>query len=124
MVTLELNLIFPYSSIRDILAKGQSLQDFRTAVIQIQEIYQPYESGDQTWNLPPELEVYKLKHPPWHCQPYVRPPPEEHLKKLEEIKKRPPPPSSPAQELQGLSKRKMKKLVIFNFDSLHASFVH
>ena len=98
------------STIRDILAKGQSLQDFRTAVIQIQEIYQPYESGDQTWNSPPELEVYKLKHPPWHCQPYVRPPPEEHLKKLEEIKKRPPPPSSPAQELQGLSKRKMKKL--------------
>ena len=85
------------------------MQDFRTAVIQIQEIYQPYESGEKTWNSPPELEVFKLKHPPWHCQPYVRPPPEDHLKKLEEIKKRPPPTSSPAQELQGLSKRKMKK---------------
>ena len=97
------------SSIREIIAKGQSLQDFRKAVIQIRDIYQPFESASETWVSPPELEIFHLKHPPWRCQPYVRPPPEEHLKKLEELKKRPPPPS-PSKDQSEMSKRKMKKL--------------
>ena len=66
-----------------------------------------YLLGHQTWIEPEELNIFRLKHPPWICQPYVRPPPEEHLKKLEELKKRPHPPKH---EGDGLSKRKMKKL--------------
>merc|ERR1711874_250923 len=35
---------------------------------------------------PPEVELFKLKFPPWVCQPYVRLPPDEYIDKMKKIK--------------------------------------
>ena len=102
------------SHIRDILAKGQSMATFREAANMVKNLYIDFYLGNKEWTNPPELDVYSLKHPAWICQPYVRPPPEEHLKKMAEIKekqqgesqKRP----SPEGNEGGMSKRKLKKL--------------
>jgi len=103
------------SEIRELIAKGRSFDDFRRASEKIKEMYKPFHEKVKEWESPDELKVFHLKQPPWICQPYVRPPPEEHLKKLEEIKekqkeemKRPPPPID--SENQPMSKRKMKKM--------------
>ena len=71
--------------VRHIIAKGQYLTDFRDAVLQVKDRYMPYHTKQLVWDQPPELNTFNLKYPPWLCQPYVRPPPEEHLKKLHEI---------------------------------------
>ena len=110
---LQIKTNFP---IRDIIAKGQSFEEFRSAVNQIKSVYLPFYLNEKTWvsSNVPELEVFKLKHPPWICQPYVRPPPEEHLRKLEEIKERQKVNEerkrSPSCDQNGMSKRKLKKL--------------
>merc|ERR1719216_407524 len=64
------------------------------------------------WNQPPELIALKLKYPPWLCQPKVRPPPEEHLKKLHEIQAKEKTEQSNKSVSEGpvLSKKKLKKL--------------
>lgn len=103
------------AGIREIIAKGQSFSDFRNASEKIKDLYLPYFEGKATWENPPELTIFNLKYPPWLCQPYVRPPPEEHLKKLEEIKtkekqKRQSPEEDNENENNGISKRKMKKM--------------
>ena len=74
--------------IRHIIAKGQYLSEFRDAVLQVKDRYMPYHTKQLEWTQPPELDNFKLKYPPWLCQPYVRPPPEEHLKKLHEIQEK------------------------------------
>ena len=69
--------------IRDMFAKGQSFEEFRHASEMIRDIYLPfYEKGHESWQNPEELKAFNLKYPPYLCQPYVRPPPEEHLKKM------------------------------------------
>lgn len=99
------------SGIRDIVARGQSLGEFRKAVLLIKDKYEPYHLGLKEYHLDPELDIFKLKFPPWICQPYVRPPPEEHLKKMEMdlIKSKRPPAPLPSNQ-DGLSKNKQKKL--------------
>ena len=74
--------------VRHIIAKGQSISEFRDAVLEIKKRYQAYHDKDLEWKEPEELKRLKLKFPPWLCQPYVRPPPEEHLKKLHEIQEK------------------------------------
>lgn len=49
----------------------------------IRERYEKYEEKEAEWSETEEVRALKLKHPPWICQPYVRAPPEEHLKKVE-----------------------------------------
>ena len=113
---LQIKENFP---IREIMAKGQSLEQFKDAVSQIKQKYLPFHLNEKSWPGAPELDVFKLKDPPWICQPYVRPPPEEHLKKLEEFKEKQKEEKkrtlehneiNSCQVQDGLSKRKMKKL--------------
>ena len=97
------------ANIREIIAKGQTLAKFRQATELIKNLYS--NQNLENWQNPEELEIFNLKFPPWLCQPYVRPPPEEHLKKMAEIqekqnKRKPEEPEN----MGGLSKRKMKKL--------------
>ena len=94
------------------IAKGQSFSEFRQAVVMIKDKYLAFHEGKESYEEPDELRVFKLKHPSWICQPYVRPPPEEHLKKMEEIKERQSkdPKRKPEEQNGGLSKRKMKKI--------------
>lgn len=74
--------------VRQILAKGSNLDQFREGVALIKERFLPYHTSEKTWVMPEELISYNLRLNPWLCQPYERPPPEEHLKKLKEIQER------------------------------------
>lgn len=113
---LQIKENFP---IREIIAKGQSLEQFKDAVSQVKQKYLPFHLKEKCWPGASELDVFRLKNEPWICQPYVRPPPEEHLKKLEEIKEKQKQErkrildhneiNSP-QIQDGLSKRKLKKM--------------
>ena len=104
--------------IRDMFAKGQSFEEFRHASEMIRDIYLPfYEKSHESWQNPEELKAFNLKYPPYLCQPYVRPPPEEHLKKMETIneiqkeeRSKRPLDENVDTSGGGLSKRKMKKL--------------
>ena len=71
--------------IRQIIARGQNISEFRDATLEVKSRYMIYLNKDSEWYEPPELAGFKLKYPPWLCQPYVRPTPEEHLEKLHEI---------------------------------------
>jgi len=72
--------------LRQVIAKGQSVAEFRSAAEQLRERYGPYARGEQEWAAPPEVELFKLKFPPWICQPYVRIPPDEYIDKMKKIK--------------------------------------
>ena len=93
--------------VREMIAKGKSVQAFRDAVAAIKARYE---------SEPDNVRVDGLRHPPWICQPYVRPPPEDYVKKMAEInekekqKKRPSPTAGDDDQQQQLSKRKQKKL--------------
>jgi len=71
---------------RAVIAKSQSFKEFRTAAETLKERYLPYVDGSQEWEAPEEVKQFKLKFPPWICQPYVRLPPHEHLEKMKRIK--------------------------------------
>lgn len=68
---------------RSQLAVAQNVEEYSRIVSEIRMRYMPYYTGEKYWNLSAE-PTYNLVFPPWMCQPYVRPPPEEHLKKVEE----------------------------------------
>ena len=42
-----------------------------------------YINNESIWTEPPEICKFNLRYPPWLCQPYVRPPIQEHLDKLQ-----------------------------------------
>eukprot|EP00095_Tigriopus_kingsejongensis_P002930 maker-scaffold1588_size34843-snap-gene-0.15 protein:Tk02930 transcript:maker-scaffold1588_size34843-snap-gene-0.15-mRNA-1 annotation:"GF22874" len=101
--------------VRQIIAKGSSLGEFREAVITLKDKYLPYHTGEKAWECPEELQVFKLSFHPWLCQPYVRPPPEEHLKKMKEIEERAEVPKRPPslvldQDGNPISRKKQKKM--------------
>jgi len=73
------------SDLREIIAKGHSIEEFRTAVNGVKERYLKYHLNEETFIEPEELKMFNLKHPPWRCQPYVRPPPEVYLEKMRKI---------------------------------------
>jgi len=107
--------------VREIIAKGKSVEKFKEAVAIIKA---RYESKPEA-----EAKVEGLRYPPWICQPYVRPTPEEYVKKMADIKekqqkqmKRPSPSAADDAAINDdddaeattnngqLSKRKQKKL--------------
>ena len=47
---------------------------------------EPFHLRQKEFVLPDELSGVQMSQPPWICQPYVRPPPEEHLKKMQQIR--------------------------------------
>lgn len=67
---------------RSQLAVAQNIDDYIRIVSDIKTRYLPFYEGREAWNL--NEPSYNLSLPPWMCQPYVRPPPEEHLKKVQE----------------------------------------
>jgi len=98
---------------REALSKGSNLQDFRQVVDSLEEYFKPYSDGVQEWKPPADHPTANLPLPPWCCQPYVRPAPEVHLKKMEEAnmeakRKAEEEPESLTKEV--MSKSKMKKL--------------
>lgn len=104
------------SDIRETVAKAQSLSAFREAVLELRERLLPFHTGEKEWTMPEELAVFKLRFPPWLCQPYVRPAPEEHLKKVgeamerERSKKRDSADKDVAEGTTTLSKKMRKKM--------------
>ncbi len=81
-------LIKDNADVRQMVAKGSDLGAFREAAETIRERLLPYELGEKEWKAPEELNRFILKYPPWICQSYVRPPPEEHLKHMQEVRER------------------------------------
>ena len=73
---------------RQVIAKANNLAAFRDAVATLKERLTPFHEGVEEFEAPEEIRHYRLKFPPWICQPYVRPPPEEHLRKVNEIRER------------------------------------
>jgi len=73
------------ADLREIIAKGQSLKDFRRAVTGLKDRYIAFHNGEKEFTEPEELKIFNLKHPPWICQPMVRPPPEVYLEKMRKI---------------------------------------
>ncbi|XP_063225426.1 tRNA-dihydrouridine(16/17) synthase [NAD(P)(+)]-like isoform X2 [Bacillus rossius redtenbacheri] len=113
------------------LATGSDMSEFRRTVLQLRDRYLPYHEGDKFWA---SDTGYDLVQPPWICHSYVRPAPEEHLKKMVEkqnrnadvnqfgeetaekenhgegLLKKPREATADSPESKNLSKRKMKKL--------------
>jgi len=100
--------------VREKVAKAALLTDFREAIATLKAKYIDYHTGLKEYEPPEELKIYNLKFPPWICQPYVRPPPEEYLEKLkkiqdeEHIKRRQGDLDSPGEN--GMSKKQKKRM--------------
>lgn len=79
---------------RDLIATGQSMEQFRQAVQQLRTKYAKMHAGEQPYVLSaatavaddtePPAQSYNLSLPPWLCQPYVRLEPAEHRRHLAE----------------------------------------
>ncbi|XP_034251974.1 tRNA-dihydrouridine(16/17) synthase [NAD(P)(+)]-like [Thrips palmi] len=101
------------------IAKGQSLADFRQTVLTLRDRFLPYHDGIQVF-VDNVDDTCNLRLPPWLCQPYVRIPPEEHLRKLADRQNKNDEPSVGEKRCleeteedpstPQLSKKKLKKL--------------
>lgn len=66
------------------LANKSGLDDFRNVAKIIQDRFQPFHDGVETWK-EGYCNNYDLLLPPWLCKPYERPSPEEYNKKMLEL---------------------------------------
>ncbi|XP_037906286.1 tRNA-dihydrouridine(16/17) synthase [NAD(P)(+)]-like [Hermetia illucens] len=113
----------PNAEIREALAVAREMPQFRFVVKELRDKYEPYHDGKLTYS-PEEVDPsiatnseidYNLSLPPWLCQPYIRPAPEEHKKIIEEkVRKAEDPNTIKRQyfdnEGNEISRKKMKKL--------------
>lgn len=74
--------------IRYRLSKTSRAEDMIRVVEDLRERMSPYHRGERPWEPDPGSDQAQLPMPPWLCQPYVRIPPEEHLKKVQESQQR------------------------------------
>lgn len=102
--------------IREEIAKGSSVEEFKNAISKLKDRYLPVHEGRVLYE---ECKTnYDLHLPPWICQPYVRIPPEEHIQKMAQKAKESQEKENCSQghkrilDANGevLSKKKMKKL--------------
>lgn len=70
--------------VRSDLATKGSIGDFRKVTLTIRDRFLPFHEGVTVWK-EGYCDHYDLLLPPWLCKPYVRPPPEEHLRKMSEL---------------------------------------
>ena len=73
------------ADLREIIAKGQSVEEFRGAVVALRERYLKFHNREEEFVIPEELKMFNLALPPWICQPYVRPPPDVYLEKMRKL---------------------------------------
>ncbi|GFS65831.1 hypothetical protein NPIL_99151 [Nephila pilipes] len=94
--------------IRQKFATANNIEEFTSAILELKSKYEPQVTTEDSTS---SFEKYGLPHPPWICQPYVRPPPvmetsRQNIDKTEE--------SSTSEKRSisenGLSKKKLKKL--------------
>lgn len=74
--------------IRHRLSKTSTATEMVEVVEMLKERMEPYSTGERPWTPEPDSDQTRLPFPPWLCQPYVRIPPEQHLKKIKESQKR------------------------------------
>nr|XP_045620128.1 tRNA-dihydrouridine(16/17) synthase [NAD(P)(+)]-like isoform X2 [Procambarus clarkii] len=70
------------------LSKTSTAEEMVAVVEDLKARMTPYSTGEKAWTPDPGSEQSRLPMPPWLCQPYVRIPPEEHLKKIQESERR------------------------------------
>ncbi|XP_069987517.1 tRNA-dihydrouridine(16/17) synthase [NAD(P)(+)]-like [Penaeus vannamei] len=70
------------------LSKTSTLEEMVVVSRDLRDRMMPYHTGEKPWEPDPESDQAKLPFPPWVCQPYVRIPPEEHLKKIKESQRK------------------------------------
>ena len=97
------------------MALCHTVTEFKNVVQILEEKYSPYHEGIKIWDENDEITDYNLKLPPWLCQPYFRPPPEEHIQKMEEFQKKADDPNREKRvfyddEGNEISRKKMKKM--------------
>ncbi|KAI5697619.1 hypothetical protein M8J76_016281 [Diaphorina citri] len=92
------------SDIRLLVGKTNHIKDLRKAVDMLRERFIDYHEGRKLWpppNYPMSANHYNLSLPPWICQPYVRPTPEQ-----QEMKRREQPME---EKVKGYSASRLKK---------------
>ncbi|KAJ8919818.1 hypothetical protein NQ315_006347 [Exocentrus adspersus] len=66
------------------LGAANTMEQFKTIIKELREMYKPYHEGVKVWVQRTEEGTQNLLLPPWLCQSYVRDTPENHLRKVEE----------------------------------------
>lgn len=116
------------AEVREKIAIGHTLAQFREATLEIRDKYLKYHEGeavyqDERYRKDNDLEEtendhqldYNLTIPPWICHSYVRAPPEVHKKKLERFQALAADPNTVKRQFfdddgNEISRKRMKKL--------------
>ena len=101
--------------LREALATATTFDHLKAVTQSLEDHFLPYHAGDKLWSSPPDGNAHRLPFYPWLCQPYVRPAPEEHLKKMDliraEMKRARDEAAEPEAPAEGaISKKKLKKM--------------
>jgi len=72
--------------LREAIGKCHSFSGFRESVMELKNRHMKHYTGETDFTTPEEITIFNLKHPPWICQPYVRPPPEVYVEKMRKLK--------------------------------------